>query len=102
MLRDENLDYTVLETINKWLEAIGMQRYTETFLHNGYSTPRQILSLNLEDLEKLEIGPIGHKMKIFKAIQNTKLQVNKFKDRDEFYEPEGIAASIELLPLLTW
>jgi serine/threonine protein kinase len=74
--RDENLDYTVLETINKWLEAIGMQRYTETFLNNGYSTPRQILSLNLDDLEKLEIGPIGHKMKIYKAIQNTKIQVD--------------------------
>ncbi|XP_066926548.1 ephrin type-B receptor 1-B-like [Clytia hemisphaerica] len=74
---DENLDYTVLQTINKWLDAIGMAKYTENFIEKGYATPRQILSLTLEDLEELGIAPIGHRKKIFKAIQNTKQQVEQ-------------------------
>jgi len=72
------LDYTVLQTINKWLDAIGMGKYTENFLDKGYATPRQILVLTLEDLEELGVGPIGHRKKIFKAIQNTKAQVYCF------------------------
>lgn len=74
---DENLDYTVLQTINKWLDAIGMGRYTDNFLDQGFATPRQILQLTLSDLEGLGIGPIGHRKKIFKAIQNTRAQVGK-------------------------
>ncbi|XP_057304891.1 ephrin type-B receptor 1-B-like [Hydractinia symbiolongicarpus] len=72
---DENLDYTVLQTINKWLEAIGMSRYTHNFIDQGFATPRQILDLTLEDLEALGIAPIGHRKKVYKAIQNTKIQV---------------------------
>ena len=52
-----------------------MAKYTENFIEKGYATPRQILSLTLEDLEELGIAPIGHRKKIFKAIQNTKQQV---------------------------
>lgn len=74
---DENLDYTVLQTINKWLDAIGMGKYTENFIEQGFATPRQILELTLDDLEGLNIGPIGHRKKIFKAIQNTKAQVEQ-------------------------
>ena len=55
-----------------------MQRYTQTFLNQGYSTPRQALNLTMEDLEKFDIGPIGHKKKIYKAIINTKEQVRIF------------------------
>lgn len=79
---DENLDYTVMQTINKWLEAIGMGKYTENFLDKGYATPRQIMTLTMEDLEtQLEIGPIGHRKKIHKAIQNTKSQVEAQADK---------------------
>lgn len=65
----------MLQTINKWLEAIGMSRYTHNFIDQGFATPRQILDLTLEDLEALGIAPIGHRKKVYKAIQNTKIQV---------------------------
>ncbi|XP_057304892.1 ephrin type-B receptor 1-B-like [Hydractinia symbiolongicarpus] len=71
----ENLVYTVLETINEWLEAIGMSRYTHNFIDQGFATPRQILDLTLDDLEALGIAPIGHRKKVYEAIQNTKIQV---------------------------
>jgi len=72
---DENLDYTVLQTINKWLQAIGMDKYTSNFVDQGFATPRQILELTESDLEALGIGPIGHRKKIYKAIKNTQTQV---------------------------
>ena len=78
LFSDENLDYTVLQSIGKWLEAIGMEKYLKSFTEKGISTPRQLLGLTLEDLEKIGIGPIGHRKKIFKAIQSTRVQVGFF------------------------
>ena len=75
---DENVDYTVLQTVNKWLKAINMDQYTDNFLDKGFSTPRQILQLTEEDLEALGILPVGHRKKIFKAIKSTKYQVLLF------------------------
>ena len=74
---DENLDYTVLQTVNKWLKAINMDQYTNNFLDKGFATPLQILQLTEVDLEALGIGPLGHRKKIHKAIKNTKAQVRK-------------------------
>ena len=84
---DENVDYTVLQTVNKWLKAINMDQYTNNFLDKGFSTPRQILQLTEEDLEALGVVPIGHRKKIFKAIKSTKYQVWVLKllvNRDNF------------------
>ena len=74
---DENLDYNLLQTISKWLQAIGMGQYTNNFVDKGFATPRQILELKEKDLEALGVAPIGHRKKIFKAINNTKEQVSK-------------------------
>eukprot|EP00111_Clytia_hemisphaerica_P008286 TCONS_00024179-protein len=68
---DDNLDYTVMQTINKWLEAIGMGRYAKNFIEQGFATPRQILLLTSDDLERLGIGPMDHRKRILKAIHNT-------------------------------
>uniref|UniRef100_T2MEM7 receptor protein-tyrosine kinase n=1 Tax=Hydra vulgaris TaxID=6087 RepID=T2MEM7_HYDVU len=76
---DEKLDYTILQSITKWLEAIGMEKYANNFLEKGFATPRQILNVSFEDLLKLEIEPIGHRKKIYKAIQNTKVQIEAVK-----------------------
>ena len=32
---DEKLNYTVLQTVNKWLKAINMDQYTNSFLDKG-------------------------------------------------------------------
>lgn len=73
--RDDNLDYTIMQTINKWLQAIGMGRYANNFLEQGFATPRQILLLTVDDLEKLGVGPVEHQKRIMKAIENTRAQV---------------------------
>ena len=72
-----------MQTINKWLEAIGMGRYATHFIGQGFATPRQILLLTDKDLESLGVGILEHRKKIMKAIQNTRDQVyewyiNKF------------------------
>ncbi|XP_047137660.1 ephrin type-A receptor 3-like isoform X1 [Hydra vulgaris] len=72
---DDALDYTIMQTINKWLEAIDMGRYANNFLEQGFATPRQILLLTMDDLEALGIGSLEHRRRIFKAIANTKSQV---------------------------
>lgn len=64
-----------METINKWLQAIGMGRYANNFLEQGFATPRQILLLTVDDLEKLGVGPVEHQKRIMKAIENTRAQV---------------------------
>ena len=74
-LRDENLDYSVMDTIGNWLDAIKMGQYTQLFIDQGFPTPKQVLYLTIEDLEELGIGPIGHRKKIAKAIKNTNMQV---------------------------
>lgn len=73
--RDDNLDYTIMQTINKWLEAIGMGRYAKNFIEQGFATPRQILLLTSDDLERLGIGALEHRKRILKAINKTREQV---------------------------
>jgi len=75
MKLDDNLDYTIMQTINKWLEAIGMGRYAANFIEQGFATPRQILLLTMDDLEILGVGPMDHRKRIHKAIANTRAQV---------------------------
>lgn len=74
---DENLDYTVLETVQKWLLAVNMEQYTDVFLENGYTTPKQLLDLTDNDLIKIGISLIGHRKKVLKAIKNTRDQVDE-------------------------
>ena len=64
-----------MQTINKWLEVIGMGRYTQNFLEQGFATPRQILLLTQDDLEQLGVGPKDHQKKIHRAIEMTRQQV---------------------------
>ena len=66
---DENLDYSLLQTNSKWLQAIGMGQYTSNFVDKGFATPRQILELNEEDLEALSVAPIGHRKKILIELE---------------------------------
>ena len=64
-----------MQTINKWLEAIGMGRYAKNFIEQGFATPRQILLLTNDDLERLGIGALEHRKRILKAINKTREQV---------------------------
>ena len=63
-----------MQTINKWLEAIGMGRYAKNFLAQGFATPRQILLFTEKDLDRLGVS-LEHQRKMLKAIQNTRAQV---------------------------
>ncbi|XP_065656520.1 ephrin type-A receptor 5 isoform X5 [Hydra vulgaris] len=80
---DENLDYSVLDSIENWLEAIKMEQYTKLFTDVGLTMPKQILNLNLENLVDLGIKPIGHCNKILKAVKNTKQQIENVGPKPE-------------------
>lgn len=75
LIRNDNLDYTIMQTINKWLEAIGMGRYAMYFIEQGFATPRQILLFDEKELERLGVGVHEHRKIIMKAIKNTRDQV---------------------------
>ncbi|NP_001296646.1 ephrin type-A receptor 8-like precursor [Hydra vulgaris] len=94
---DENLDYSVLLTITKWLEAIGMEKYATNFLDKGYATPRQVIGLTIDDLEELGIGPIGHRKKIFKIIQSTKAQIEGGFNKNRH---ASVSSKLKLVPSL--
>ncbi|XP_066916418.1 ephrin type-B receptor 1-B-like [Clytia hemisphaerica] len=80
--RDENLDYSVLDDLASWLEAINMKQYLKMFTESGYMTPKDILYLTNEDLESLGVGLIGHRKKLLKAIKNTKNQTESTNKSD--------------------
>lgn len=72
---DENLDYSLMQNVTSWLEAIKMEQYAPVFINNGFTTPKDMLELTMEDLNDLCIGPIGHRKKILKAVKHTRHQV---------------------------
>lgn len=74
-IRDEDLDYSVMEDLSSWLEAIKMQQYLKVFTESGYATPKDVLYLTSEDLQSFGISILGHRKKLLKAIRNTRLQV---------------------------
>ena len=83
-----------MQTINKWLEAIGMGRYAKNFIEQGFATPRQILLLTIDDLETLGVGIVEHQKKIHRAIINTKAQVEIKYPISELARPLWFPAGI--------
>ena len=67
------LDY---DSIEKWLQAIKMDRYLETFKQNGFMQPQDCLKLTRESLMDMGITLSGHQHKILSSVQtaNSRLQ----------------------------
>ncbi|XP_041447051.1 ephrin type-A receptor 5 isoform X2 [Xenopus laevis] len=62
-------------SVNEWLEAIKMGRYTETFMENGYNSMDVVTQLTLEDLRRFGVTLSGHQKKIMNSIQEMRAQL---------------------------
>lgn len=66
----ENWD---IDKVVEWLSLLGMEGYSDIFkthLING----EVLLSADHEMLKELEVGSVGHRLKLLKAIYNLKME----------------------------
>eukprot|EP01083_Nonionella_stella_P135603 412507_1 len=57
------------ESVRKWLKNdVKLERYYGLFIENGFEDLESIQSLNMETLNMMQIGKIGHKMKILRCV----------------------------------
>src|SRR6516164_2334629 len=60
-----------MQQIADWLEKLGLGQYTQRFAENDIDV--NILGdLTDQDLEKIGVGPLGHRRKLLRAIANLK------------------------------
>ncbi|KAG8454312.1 hypothetical protein GDO86_000816 [Hymenochirus boettgeri] len=62
-------------SVNEWLEAIKMGRYTEAFMENGYNSMDAVTQVTLEDLRRFGVTLAGHQKKIMNSIQEMRAQL---------------------------
>ena len=65
-------------SVEEFLQAIKMERYTETLLNNGVDSIEKLVAVKLRDLISMGICLIGHQKKILNAIDNIKFSQNSF------------------------
>ncbi|XP_053317672.1 ephrin type-A receptor 5 [Spea bombifrons] len=61
-------------SVNEWLEAIKMARYTDAFVENGYNSMDAVTQMTLEDLRRFGVTLAGHQKKIMNSIQEMRAQ----------------------------
>uniref|UniRef100_A0A6I8Q5Y1 receptor protein-tyrosine kinase n=1 Tax=Xenopus tropicalis TaxID=8364 RepID=A0A6I8Q5Y1_XENTR len=62
-------------SVNEWLEAIKMGRYTETFMENGFNSMDAVTQVTVEDLRRFGVTLTGHQKKIMNSIQEMRAQL---------------------------
>ncbi|MEE6460390.1 hypothetical protein FKM82_000942, partial [Ascaphus truei] len=62
-------------SVNEWLDAIKMGRYTEIFMENGYNSMDAVTQMTLEDLRRFGVTLAGHQKKIMNSIQEMRAQL---------------------------
>ncbi|XP_056592338.1 ephrin type-A receptor 5 isoform X1 [Triplophysa dalaica] len=65
----------VFRSVEEWLEAIKMGRYTELFMESGYTSLEVVTQMTLEDLRRVGISLAGHQKKILNSIQEMRVQM---------------------------
>ncbi|XP_061756370.1 ephrin type-A receptor 7 isoform X3 [Nerophis ophidion] len=75
LLDQSTLNFWALHSVEKWLEAIKMERYQNNFTAAGYSSLKSVASMSLEDVRSLGITLVGHQKKIMSSIQTMRLQM---------------------------
>uniref|UniRef100_A0A672RR89 receptor protein-tyrosine kinase n=1 Tax=Sinocyclocheilus grahami TaxID=75366 RepID=A0A672RR89_SINGR len=65
----------VFRSVEEWLEAIKMGRYTELFTESGYTSLDVVTQMTLEDLRRVGVTLAGHQKKILNSIQEMRVQM---------------------------
>ncbi|TMS00931.1 Ephrin type-A receptor 7 [Larimichthys crocea] len=60
-------------SVSKWLRAIKMERYEQSFLQAGFTSLDIVSQLNTEDLLRVGVTLAGHQKKILSSIQTLRI-----------------------------
>lgn len=58
-----------------FLKDLKLDKYVDNFIDNGVEDLETVLELNEKHLEQMGV-PLGHKLKIFKRIKETRKEMN--------------------------
>ncbi|XP_061900413.1 ephrin type-A receptor 7 isoform X1 [Entelurus aequoreus] len=75
LLDQSTLNFGALHSVEKWLEAIKMERYQNNFTAAGYSSLKSVARMSIEDVRSLGITLVGHQKKIMSSIQTMRSQM---------------------------
>uniref|UniRef100_A0A8C9TL51 receptor protein-tyrosine kinase n=1 Tax=Scleropages formosus TaxID=113540 RepID=A0A8C9TL51_SCLFO len=65
----------VYQSVEEWLEAIKMGRYTQLFVESGYTSLEVVTQMTLDDLRRVGVNLAGHQKKIINSIQEMRVRM---------------------------
>uniref|UniRef100_A0AAQ4RRC1 receptor protein-tyrosine kinase n=1 Tax=Gasterosteus aculeatus aculeatus TaxID=481459 RepID=A0AAQ4RRC1_GASAC len=68
-------------TVEDWLQAIGMERYSDNFTGAGYTTPEAVVHMTQEDMARIGITMAAHQNKILTGVQGMLSQMQQIQGR---------------------
>ncbi|KAM7399727.1 hypothetical protein PAMP_018975 [Pampus punctatissimus] len=68
-------------TVEDWLQAIGMERYSDNFTAAGYTTPEAVVHMTQEDMARIGISSAAHQNKILTSVQGMLSQMQQMQGR---------------------
>ena len=73
-------------SVEKWLKKLGLRKYKQSFLDNGYDTAELCASLNKEDLDAIGVTNKQHRSTLFTQAR----KLLKLVDEESFLASEEI------------
>lgn len=64
-------------SVQDWLKSIGMSKYEEGFMDNGYDTPELVADINKEDLDAIKVTKKRDRSTLFTQAMKLKELVSK-------------------------
>lgn len=68
-------------TVEDWLRAIGMERYSDNFTAGGYTTPEAVVHMTQEDMARIGISSAAHQNKLLTSVQGMLSQMQQMQGR---------------------
>uniref|UniRef100_A0A4W5P6J4 receptor protein-tyrosine kinase n=1 Tax=Hucho hucho TaxID=62062 RepID=A0A4W5P6J4_9TELE len=72
---------SALGSVEDWLQAIGMERYSDNFTAAGYTTPEAVVHMTQEDMGRIGISSAAHQNKILTSVQGMLSQMQQMQGR---------------------
>ncbi|CAB1348122.1 unnamed protein product, partial [Coregonus sp. 'balchen'] len=72
---------SALGSVEDWLQAIGMERYSDNFTAAGYTTPEAVVHMTQEDMGRIGISSTAHQNKILTSVQGMLSQMQQMQGR---------------------
>ncbi|KAM9452899.1 ephrin type-A receptor 4-like [Salvelinus alpinus] len=72
---------SALGSVEDWLQAIGMERYSDNFTAAGYTSPEAVVHMTQEDMGRIGISSAAHQNKILTSVQGMLSQMQQMQGR---------------------